>query len=195
MPRKPDLQVEQRILQAALELCEKGREDALTMRAIARKAATNTPTVYRRFKSRRDIVLALMQKTRRDLISVLKSSRSPEETCERYLALTHPYQFGMLHTNPSASNPSPGRQVRRAKWSANSFVKLIRTQLAQRFGGSSTELLSVAVWALAHGTATLVTSGGLSNRQVREMKAAFAASVDSLTGSETLLRSDLWTRA
>ncbi|PYP82066.1 MAG: TetR/AcrR family transcriptional regulator, partial [Blastocatellia bacterium AA13] len=55
MPRQPDPELEGRILHAADVLWRRGGEQALTMRAVAQAAGTNTPAVYRRFKNREDL--------------------------------------------------------------------------------------------------------------------------------------------
>ena len=60
MPRHPDPDLEDRILQAADVLWRRGGEQALTMRAVAQAAGTNTPAVYRRFKGRQDLVRGLL---------------------------------------------------------------------------------------------------------------------------------------
>ena len=59
MPRQADPQLEQRILEAASRLRARGGEKALTMRAVAKAAATTTPTVYERYRDRDDILRAL----------------------------------------------------------------------------------------------------------------------------------------
>ena len=60
MPRQPDPDLEDRILKAAQALWKRGGDKALTLRAVARAAGTNTPAVYRRFKDRRDLVRSLL---------------------------------------------------------------------------------------------------------------------------------------
>jgi AcrR family transcriptional regulator len=50
MPRKPDPDVEVRILDAADKLLHRGGEKAISMRKVAKLARTNTPAVYRRFR-------------------------------------------------------------------------------------------------------------------------------------------------
>ena len=60
MARHSDPDLEARILQAARRLWHKGGESALSMRAIAKAAGTNTPAMYRRFRTRADILRALV---------------------------------------------------------------------------------------------------------------------------------------
>ena len=56
IPRQPDPELEARILEAADALWRRGGEKALTMRAVAKAARTNTPAVYRRFKDREHLI-------------------------------------------------------------------------------------------------------------------------------------------
>jgi len=72
MARRPDPELEERILKAARHLWKKGSGKALTMRAVARAARTNTPAVYRRFPHRDDILRALVRETRQDWLGLLK---------------------------------------------------------------------------------------------------------------------------
>ncbi len=67
MARQPDPDLEDRILKAARQLWKKGAGKALTMRAVARAAHTNTPAVYRRFPHRDDILRALLQQIRKEI--------------------------------------------------------------------------------------------------------------------------------
>src|ERR1700687_908417 len=92
MPRQPDPGLEERILNAARKLWRKGSGKALTMRAVARAARTNTPAVYRRFPHRDDILRALVHETRQDWFRLVETSSSVEDACERYLdyGLSHP---------------------------------------------------------------------------------------------------------
>ena len=91
MPRQPDPDLEARILNAARKLWKKGAEKALTMRAVAKAAGTNTPAVYRRFCNRKDILRALLRRIQKDVADAIRPCQSPEEVCQRYLeyALSH----------------------------------------------------------------------------------------------------------
>lgn len=194
MPRQRDPDTEERILSAAQALWQKGGEKALTIRGIARIAGTNTPTIYRRFKNRHHIVSALVQKVERDLISTVQSSGSAEETCVRYVnfALNRPCEYKLLHANElSQSLRSRGRS---AEWTSTTIGNLIRKQLVDRWGKSGPEhkRLSFALWALTHGTATLLMSERMSRTDSREMRAAFDAALDTLICPSALSHNDLW---
>src|ERR1035437_5747908 len=98
MPRHPDPDLEGRILVAASKLWAKGGEHSLTMRAVAVAAGTNTPAVYRRFRDRKDILRALVERIRMEFVGSLDGAATPEEAGERYLdfALRHPHEYELF---------------------------------------------------------------------------------------------------
>lgn len=198
MPRRADPGMEQQILDAAQKLWREGGEKGLTLRAIAKLAGTNTPTIYRRFTSRRDIEFALVQRAQRDLLRALQPSRSPEEACVRYLdfAMSHRQEYKLLQAHTTdllQSQPSTRRHI---IWNSKPIVELIGQQLTGRLGGTPGEhvRLSLALWALVYGTTSLLMSNWVTKRQARELRSAFAAALDTLTCSRTLADNDLWLR-
>jgi len=54
MPRKADVRLESRILDAAYRMWSERGEHALTMRAVASASGTTTPTLYERFSNKDD---------------------------------------------------------------------------------------------------------------------------------------------
>ena len=155
MPRQPDPQLEQRILDAACRLWSRGGEEALTMRGVARAAGTTTPTLYERYHDRDDILRAVRLQTRVELFAALSPTRTITQACERYLqfALEHPHAYGMLFDGfaqpPSLHEPWPS-------------FNLMRLRLTQRLGGTPHKRtrLMLSVCSLMHGTAMLMIRGG-----------------------------------
>jgi AcrR family transcriptional regulator len=196
MPRRPDPRLEERILHAGQKLWQKGGANALTIRAIAKAAGTNTPTIYRRFKNRHDIVFALVQRVQQDVVKTLRPSRTPEETCVRYIefASRHPHEYRLFLAYPEGLWQSVRSRGQSALWNSTPFVELIRKQLAERLNGSVAEhtRLSLALWTLAHGTATLLISKGIPTQQAAELRSAFAAAADTLICRRVLADNDLW---
>ena len=115
MPRQADPELEDRILKAAHRLWKKGAGKALTMRAVAKVAGTNTPAVYRRFRSREDILRALLLRIRQDLIDTITAARSIEEAGERYLdfALNHPHEYELYFQKEYELFHAAGRPLMR----------------------------------------------------------------------------------
>jgi len=162
MPRHADPLLEAKILDAAARLWKKGGEKVLTIRAIAEAAHTTTPSIYRRFKNRQEILRALLWRIQQDVVAVLQTCRSPQETSQRYVefAVRHPREYKLL----SAHDFKPfgtGRQRRsRADQPSESAADLLEAKLAEFLRGSPEDYkrLHLAVWALTHGTSMLLIS-------------------------------------
>jgi AcrR family transcriptional regulator len=195
MARQPDPDLEDRILKAARQLWKKGAGKALTMRAVARVAGTNTPAVYRRFRHREDILRALLQRTRQEIFQQLEAGSSVEEACDRYLdfALSHPHEYELyyLHEYELLFSASPGReatlnQIFKQKRPA---VELMKGKLAAQLGGSPDDytLLTLAVWALLHGTVMLLIAKTIQPQHAAEMRSACRTSVETLLRSASRL--------
>ncbi len=154
MPRHPDPDLEQRILGAASRLWARGGEKSLTMRAVAKAAATTTPTVYERYRDRNDILRALRLKTRQELFAALTHTHSLSDAVQSYLKFalenSHSYEvlFDGVGRPPSLHEPWPS-------------FNLMRSRLAERLNGSPRQhnRLMLAIWSLMHGTAMLIIRG------------------------------------
>jgi AcrR family transcriptional regulator len=154
VPRQPDPELEQRILEAASRLWARGGEKSLTMRAIAKAAGTTTPTIYERYRNRGDILRALRLETRRELFAVLSRTRTIRQSVERYIefALEHSYAYEVLFDGvgkpPSLLESWPS-------------FNLMRERIAQRVGGIPRQhsRLMLAIWSLMHGAVMLIIRG------------------------------------
>jgi AcrR family transcriptional regulator len=185
LPRHPDPDLEQRILDAASRLWARGGEKALTMRAVAKAADTTTPTVYERYRDRDDILKALRLQTRRDLFAALNRTRTLGEAVQRYLefalAQSHAYEvlFDGVGKSPSLHEPWPS-------------FNLMRERLTRRLGGQSREhtRLMLALWSLMHGAAMLIIrgrfEGPLRSQAVHACVDAFDTIVNSAAHSKGL---------
>lgn len=182
MPRQPDPDLEGRILNAARRLWTKGGSKALTMRAVAKAAGTNTPAVYRRFKDREDILRALIQRIRTEMTAMVEAAPTPEQVGERYVdyALSHPHEYQLFYEHEydlfhqSRAGRAPSRETRPG-------ADAMRRKLAAKLGGSpeSHTRLTVALWMLAHGAATLMIARALDDFDPGVRK-TFSAAVDAL---------------
>jgi AcrR family transcriptional regulator len=181
MPRQPDPHLEGRILDAAQKLWKKGAAKSLTMRAVAKAAGTNTPAVYRRFADREDILRALLRRIQQEVGEALRLCRSPEEACEHYLefALNHPHEYELFyehaHQLPRPSRAAPLREHRPT-------MGLIEQKLAERLGGEPSDYtrLSLALWAVTHGTAMILISKSIPAEHVGELRSVFKAAVETM---------------
>lgn|SRR5215813_2004387 len=153
MPRTPDQGLEKRILQAAQRLWHARGDKGLTLRAVAREAGTTTTTVYKRFRNKEELLVALADKVRAQIVAEITSAASVEEAYRRYLrfAERRPREYRLL-TGPAwarvlgPERPRPGKD-----W--------VQAQLAVRFGGSAGDYarLYYALFLLNHGAASLLT--------------------------------------
>lgn len=155
MPRKFDPKTERRILSAAIRLWRAHGEQGLTLRAVAREARTSTPTVYRRFRDKQALRLALADEFRQQLIEECLSAARPEEIYRRYIrfAEQHPNEYKLLWSSWSeVFHRDASRPVR--AW--------VLAQLVNRFGGKPEDyLLSFfGLVFLCHGAAMLLTVPG-----------------------------------
>ena len=184
MPRQPDPDLQERILDAAQKLWKKGAEKTLTMRAVAKAAGTNTPAVYRRFRNREDILRALLRRIQQDVVEALQPCSCPEEACQRYLefAESHAHEYELFYTyayelsHPMRSDrSSPLREHRPT-------MQFMENKLAERLGGTAADhtRLSLALWTMTHGTAMLLISRAVPPGHVAELRSVFAAAVEIL---------------
>ena len=184
MPRQPDPDLQERILNAAQRLWKKGAEKTLTMRAVAKAAGTNTPAVYRRFRNREDILRALLRRIQQDVGEALRQCRSPEEICARYLeyALSHTHEYELFYTHAYQFPPAAGSGRRLPLRDYRTAMALMEEKLAERLGGSPLEhtRLSLALWTLSHGTAMLLISKAIPGEHAAELQSAFTAAVETL---------------
>lgn len=192
MPRHPDPQLEERILRAAQKLWRKGGEQALTMRAVAKAAGTNTPAVYRRFRDRQQILRALLRRLQLEFGEVLRGCQSPAEVSQRYLdyAVSHPHEYQLSYRqeyqfrSPRA-NPAPSLREFRPN------LALMEEKLAGWLSGSPQDhsSLVLSLWMAAHGTAMILISKTIPDEHVPELRAVFTATVETLMRNAAALSS------
>ncbi|HVM91544.1 MAG TPA: helix-turn-helix domain-containing protein [Terriglobales bacterium] len=151
MPPIADKHLEERILKAAQRLWRARGESGLTLRAVARQARTTTPTLYKRFRNKEALRLALAHRFRDELTAAVLSAPSLEQSHRRYLGYVdaHPREYELLgsYWGYFFSTPRPVRT-----W--------MLTQLAARLGGDPEQysIIYEGIFLLCHGAATLVTS-------------------------------------
>ena len=155
MPPKFDPKLEGRILKAAARLWRTRGEEGLTLRAVAREAGTSTPTVYKRFRNKQALRLALAEQFYGQIMEQCFTASSLEEVFRRYVrfAEEHPNEYRLLWDSWT--------QLFRPE-SPRPFRAWVLSQMASRYGGKPEEYL-VAFFAfvfLSHGAAMLLTVPG-----------------------------------
>ncbi len=184
MSRPPDPNLENRILNAAQKLWRRSGSKALTMRAVARAADTNTPAVYRRFRNRRDLVRALLRRSQQEFGNILETCRSVEEAAAAYVrhALDRPHEYELFYQHISElSRPDHSGRAPSLKESRPNFV-LMERMLSEQLGGKPRDhkRLALAVWALTHGTTTLLLWKAVPLGQEAALRSVFTAAVRAM---------------
>jgi AcrR family transcriptional regulator len=178
MPRKPDSQLEERIINAAYRLWVNGGERALTMRAVAKEAGTTTPTLYERFKDKNDLLAALRARAQRKLFDAIQSTRSITEACRIALEFTiaHRHEYELVGkdwaTRFSRGEPTPS-------------LDLIKARLAEQVGGALNDhsQLALALAMLYQGASMMLVEEGLPGETATAIKEACVAATESLVAS------------
>jgi len=165
MPRHRDARLESSIINAAYDLLEKGGEPALTMRAVAKRAGTTTPTVYHRFKDKRDLAEIVRERAVQKLVKQVSMGDRPEQMCEFLLdfAIANPHLYRLFTADWA---------VRLGQNAPKPTFELIKKSLAERLGGTAEHHweLAMALGALVHGTATMLLADGVEESIARNLR-------------------------
>ncbi|HTS36472.1 MAG TPA: TetR/AcrR family transcriptional regulator [Candidatus Solibacter sp.] len=184
MPRQPDPDLEARILQAAHALWKRGGEKALTMRAVARAARTNTPAVYRRFRNRRDLVRGVIRQIAMQIRENFRKRNSIEEMAEAYIdnALELPNDYELFYTHSYSLSPPKGPGTPRPIRESRPNFALVEDLLAERLGGAPGDhtQLTLSIWATLHGTCMLLLSRTIPEGHEAELRRACRATIKAL---------------
>jgi AcrR family transcriptional regulator len=186
MPRHPDPELEDHILQAAETLWRRGGERALTMRAVAQAAKTNTPAVYRRFKNRQDLVRGLLLRIAGQIRGRFERGETIDEMAAAYVesALQRPHEYQLFYSHARALTPPKGHgKPKPIRDSRPNFAFTERT-LARQLGGSPEDhtQLALQLWALLHGTTMLLLTKAIPEGHENELQAACRSAVRALVG-------------
>jgi len=166
MPRTADQQLQERILAAAQRLYRARGEASLTLRAVARQAGTTTTTVYKRFRNKEALRMALAQRVYQKLTLEMTSASTLEDMYRKQLefAETHPREYQLLFGPAWTEIFGPGRPRPITDW----FL----AQLAEKFGGKPEDYLKLhlALFLTTHGAASLLAASpnNRANAGVRE---------------------------
>src|SRR5260370_1127979 len=167
MPRKADVRLEGRILDAAYHLWSTRGEHSLTMRAVARASATTTPTLYERFSNKEDLLTLLRRRARLNLFSAIKRSRTPSQVCRRVLDFfaAHPNDFRLI---------SEDWAIAFARREDMPSFEFLNRSLATQLGGRPDQHtpVALALVALLHGTAALLHSVNIHQKISRDFRQA-----------------------
>ena len=189
MPRHPDPDLEERILKAADVLWRRGGEKALTMRAVARAAGTNTPAVYRRFKDREDMIRGLLLRIAQRIRQHFDQGETMEEMAEAYVdyALQLPNEYLLFYSHSRHMSPRKGKGGPRPIRESRPNFAFVEQLLAKRIGGTVDDhtKTALALWGLLHGTSMLIVTKSIPDGHEAALRDATRAGVKRiLEGAE-----------
>jgi AcrR family transcriptional regulator len=151
MPRRPDADVEHRILDAAYRLWTERGEAALTMREVAKAARTTTPTLYQRFQDKNDLRNFLVERARQNLFNAIQQAETPLESLKKALEFIshHGNEYRLL---------TFGWAQRLASGAPMISLEFLQKLLAKELGGSPVKYkqLGLQLVAQVHGTSMLL---------------------------------------
>jgi AcrR family transcriptional regulator len=184
MPRHPDPDLEERVLKAADALWKRGGEKALTMRAVARAAGTNTPAVYRRFKDREDLIHGLLLRIAERIRVEFAQGEDLEEMADAYVnwALRQPNDYELFYRHARLMSPRKGRGPLRPIRESRPNFALVEKLLAKRFGGTADDhtVTALALWAVVHGTSMMLLSKTIPEGHEETMREACQKAVKAV---------------
>ena len=184
MPRQPDPDLEERILKAADALWRRGGERALTMRSVARAAGTNTPAVYRRFKNRQDLVRGLLLRIASRIREHFEQGDTVEGMADAYVeyAVKLPNEYRLFYTYARLLNPPRKRGALKPIRESRPNFAFAEQMAAKEFGGTPEDhtQFALGLWALVHGTATLLINNSIPEGHEEELRNACRAAVKAL---------------
>ena len=165
MPPKFNPETERTILKAAARLWRKQGEAGLTLRAVAKEAETTTPTVYKRFRDKQALRVALAKQFHEQILAEALSAETLKESLARYMqfAEQHPNEYRLLWDSwTEVFRPERPRP----------FQSWVNAKLAKRHGGKPQDyqLAFYALVLLSHGAAMLLTVPGdeAAHREVHD---------------------------
>lgn len=180
MPRHVDPDLRARILLAARNLWHNGGEKALSMRAVAAEARTNTPAVYRRFRNREELLRALVESYQSEIFRIIEPCGSLKEVALRYLdfAVSNPREYQLMMS---------GLLARMSKNRPN--LEFIMKRGSEWLGiqNHDSRRLVLTIWGLLHGTAMLKISGTMLEEDFCLARSAFAGTIDILMANAAKL--------
>ncbi len=183
MPRLADEHLEARIVQAARRLWQTHGAKSLTLRSVARAAGTTTTTVYKRFRNKEALLLALAELAQARITATTISAATIEDSYRRFLqfAEQYPHEYQLLWGPAWAELLGPERPRPIKAW--------LLEQLAGRFGGRPRDyvLSYYALFLLVHGTANLLIVTR-DRRMKAEMVNSCLAICDALVANIEVLK-------
>ena len=167
MPRAPDPRLEKNLIEAALRLLDEEGLESVTMRSVAARAGTTTPTLYERFADRKALLAAVVEKAEAELIAAVQSAGTVRAFATAYIrfASQHSRRFDLtvdtFQARLASSQPTP-------------VFDLLREVIAleTRMHGRSLEDMALAIISLLIGTTRGMIAARLDHRRAGDLRRA-----------------------
>jgi AcrR family transcriptional regulator len=160
---------------AGMELLDEGDEEALSLRAVARRAGVSANAPYRHFADKNALLAALATKGFQMLAQSMSEFDSTAPAGEEFVALgqsyvrfalAHPSLFRLMYGHPCT------RYSAEAQAAADDSNAVLMARVARLVPESQQMMFAVGSWSLVHGLASLILDGKLilgSREQVDDM--------------------------
>jgi AcrR family transcriptional regulator len=152
------------LVRAAMELLEESGENALSLRAVARRAEVSPAAPYRHYADRETLVSAVAAVGYRELAERLTAAHPSPSTPEQLasvaiayvqFALERPALFRIMFGEPCDHDNDE-------RIAATEAVSLyVRAIVERTFPQADADAMATAIWALVHGLAFLYLDGKL----------------------------------
>jgi AcrR family transcriptional regulator len=146
------------LVRAAMELLEESGENALSLRAVARRAGVSPAAPYRHYADRETLVSAVAAVGYRELAERLTAAHPSPSTPEQFasvaiayvqFALERPALFRIMFGEPCDHDNDE-------RIAATEAVSLyVRAIVERTFPQADADAMATAIWALVHGLAFL----------------------------------------
>ncbi|MEU6041984.1 TetR/AcrR family transcriptional regulator [Streptomyces griseus] len=164
------------ILTAALDVITTEGPATLSLRDLARRAGVSHAAPAHHFKDRTGLLTAVAAEGYALFADALTGAPDLRERGVAYVrfAATHPAHFQVMFQPDLYRTDDPDLQAARAR--ATDALRAGVSDLAPAGRGEDDRLAGVAAWSLAHGFATLLLTGNLSDAmEGRDPEEAFRA--------------------
>ncbi|WP_405188038.1 TetR/AcrR family transcriptional regulator [Streptomyces anulatus] len=162
------------ILDAALDVIATNGPGSLSLRDLARRAGVSHAAPAHHFKDRTGLLTAVAAEGYALFADALAGAPDLRERGVAYVrfAATHPAHFQVMFQPDLHRTDDPDLLAARAR--ATEALRAGVADLPQAGRGEDDRLAGVAAWSLAHGFATLLLSGNLSDAmEGRDPEAVF----------------------
>ena len=176
MTRPTNLEISDRILNAAREAWRKGGNEAFDLRSIATSANTTVATLYARFASRDDLLRALRKESLDTFFKAMSRATTVRAFCEAYLkfAETRPKDYELIF-GPRWRNRAEPADVEEL---VGRLAKRVADERLDDLAASRSKGLQL--WLMLHGAAAERVTDKTAGPLWGELKAACLAGCSSL---------------